>query len=259
MEPLLASQRLRGVCIVSTGEADWPAAQAAAAHPATATARAPERVSLALGVHPWWLHEQLPGWQRRLGDALEKWPAALVGECGLDRARRGLAPLDVQLAALRDQLQLAAEYGRPAVVHCVRAHGHLLALLTELAPLPPALILHAYGGSPETAAALLRLGDTVGGTRVYFGVSPAAACLKRAAATIGSVPADRLLIESDTYTAGETLESAAGACQAVAAVRGWTLERAARITAQNAVVALQVEVGPGGSREARALGSSSSW
>jgi Tat protein secretion system quality control protein TatD with DNase activity len=121
----------------------------------------------------------------------------------------------------------------------------LLALLAEVAPLPPALIFHAYGGSPETAAALLRLADTQGGTRVYFGVSPAAARLKRAVATISSVPADRLLLESDAHAPAEALASVAAACEAVAAARGWTPEQAARITARNAEHALRanVEVG----------------
>lgn len=56
-----------------------------------------------------------------------------------------------------NQLAIAAEFGRPVSVHCVRGYGHLLGLFSQLgaskaaaaACLPHAIMLHSYGGSVE--------------------------------------------------------------------------------------------------------------
>ena len=79
MTPLaVAGPSCAGVCLVSSGEADWA--------PVEAAARTGARH--ALGVHPWQAHEQREGWGGRLREELLRQPTAAVGEAGLDRARR---------------------------------------------------------------------------------------------------------------------------------------------------------------------------
>lgn len=114
---------------------------------------------------------------------------------------------------------MAAEYRRPIIIHCVRAYGTLVEQLQQIdGPLPPVVVLHAFGGSAEIAQQCLRLP-----TRVFFGFSPLAARLKRSAAgaraynhrgpsilssdvhldctVMAVLPTDRLLIESDEHSA----------------------------------------------------------
>ena len=226
----LARLGLLGVCFVSTCEDDWPSALAAG--PA---ARVAPVVRRGLGVHPWYVHTVCDGWETRLADTLRAAPDAIVGEIGLDKARKDI-PWEVQQRVFGAQLAIASELRRPAVIHCVRAHGPLLDALRAAPALPPAIHLHAYGGSVESAQALLKLP-----TRAYFGFSAAACRLKRAPAVISSLPAERLLLESDEFTAVASAAGLADARAAVADARGWDEEEAASVTAANARDAFSIE------------------
>ena len=179
-------------------------------------------------MHPWFVHSQTSGWEQRLRQHLLARPDAMVGEAGVDKARLD-APWEAQVHACAAQLDLAAELRRPIVLHCVRAQGFLLELLARRPLLPPVVVHHAYGGSVESAAALLRLP-----TRSYFGWSGRAARLRKSAAVMASLPADRLLIESDEHEAAPAAEAVSEACAALAAARGWTHEETAARTAANA-------------------------
>ena len=134
---------------------------------------------------------------------------------------------------------------RPLVVHAVRSDGPLLDLLRAevagggpggKAALPPVVVMHAFGGSAETALALSRLAEAAE-ARVYFGFSERAARLKRAPAAIQAVPAERLLIESDEHAADAACRAVRGACDRLAAARGWSRGEASERTARNALEA----------------------
>jgi TatD DNase family protein len=186
-------------------------------------------------VHPWWAHEQAAGWSARLREALEAEPAAAVGECGLDRARLDCG-WEEQLRAFDLQLGLACELRRAVVVHCVRADGVLMERLRAAAAapagLPPVLVMHAFGGSVESARAIFALcRDTCA---AYFGFSPRAAALRRAGAVLAALPAERLLLESDEHGGEEAARAIEQACAAVAQARGWSEEEAAETSAENA-------------------------
>ena len=167
--------------ICGTREADWGGVLAEAA--------ADPGVIPMLGLHPWFVAEAAPGWELRLEALLRTHPAG-VGECGLDFSRQD-ADRSAQAAALRTQLGLARDLGRPVALHAVRAWGPLLTLLRAAGPLPKAM-LHAYSGSPETAKELQALG---------LWLSLSAARLEThgpaAQASLQAVAGDRLLLESD--------------------------------------------------------------
>ena len=225
-----------GVCLISAGESDWSVAAAAEGR------RGGSGRKYAIGVHPWYAHTQDDGWEDRLRSALDSDANAIVGETGLDRARLEECPWEGQLHAFTTQLRLASELKRPLVVHCVRADGPMIDLLNEEASsgsLPPVVIMHAYGGSAETATSLLRLAEQCG-SKVFFGYSGRAARTKRAPSVIASLPADRLLIESDEHTADAAKEALVEACERVAEARGWSEAETAERTAENARVAFEL-------------------
>jgi len=180
-----------------TAETDWPDVDA--------LARRYDFVLPSFGLHPWDAGNRTPRWLDTLRATLDAHPAAPIGEIGLDRwmldsARpddprfAGLrrAPLDEQTEVFRAQLTLAAERNLAASIHCVDAHGALLAAL-ETTPLPArGFLLHAYSGSAEMLPRFAKLG-------AYFSFNGSFLREQkhRQRDTFRSVPLDRLLVETD--------------------------------------------------------------
>lgn len=125
----------------------------------------------------------------RLRDLLDA-GAVAVGECGLDY-HYDHAPRDVQRRVLDAQLALAAESGRPLVIHSREADADTHALLADAARAGVVGVLHCFTGPPDLAAAAVAAGWYVS----FSGM----VTFKRwnNAAALALVPDDRLLAESD--------------------------------------------------------------
>ena len=175
--PEVARMVVNGCC-----EEDWPAVAAlAVAH---------RQVLPSFGYHPWCIHERSDHWEAELNRMLDAHPAA-VGEIGLDRWKEGL-DYEGQEEVFVTQLRIAAERNLPASIHCLKAWGRLLELLQE-APIPErGFLLHSYGGPTEMVQAFAQQG-------AYFSFPGyfLRAAKGRHREAFKSVPADRLLIETD--------------------------------------------------------------
>jgi TatD DNase family protein len=153
-------------------------------------------VHFGLGIHPQLLPELDPaGDERRLADleaALARGGAVGIGECGLDgpSADAG-APMDRQVAVLRGHLRLARRLALPVMLHCLRAHEPLLALLAE-EPLPAGGVLHSYSGSADQVRAYLRHG-----LHFSFAGPVTYERARKPLEAARAVPRDRLLLETD--------------------------------------------------------------
>lgn len=193
----LASAGIAGAVVNGTTPDDWSAVSALAT-------RFPWVVP-SYGVHPWDCGNRPADWQGRLESRLATEPRARVGEIGLDRWILDRAkPDDPRLAGLRRaplaeqtevfvwQLELAAAHNLAASIHCTDAWGALLEALQHSQLPARGFLLHAYGGPPEMIRAFADLG-------AYFSFNGAYLDSKREAQriTFKSVPADRLLVETD--------------------------------------------------------------
>lgn len=140
---------------------------------------------LALGLHPWFV-DRMP--VRDALDAVERLCPDALGEIGLDRLWPGFE--DRQVAVAREQLAHARERGLPVVLHCVRAHAELLAVLREVGVPEAGGLVHGWTADAPALVPFLALG-----LHVSFG--PAVLDSSRALRAAAAVPADRLLLESD--------------------------------------------------------------
>ena len=166
-----------------TTGADWPEVAALAG-------RLPF-VLPSFGLHPWYLRARPVHWERRLRETLDRHPRAAVGEFGLDRWMQGY-DFEDQTAVFRTHLEIAAEFGRPATIHCLRAWDDLLRLL-EMSALPsPGFLVHAYGGPAGLVPRLVRLGAYFSFSGYFLNPNQ-----DRKLAAFREVPADRLLVETD--------------------------------------------------------------
>jgi TatD DNase family protein len=124
--------------------------------------------------------------------ALARAPSVVaIGECGLDYFR-DLSPRPAQVQALRAQIELAIELGRPLFFHCRDAHREFLAIVNSYRPLPPA-VLHCFTGTLSEAEECLEMGLSLGITG-WICDERRGAHLKQ---VVRAVPAERLLLETD--------------------------------------------------------------
>lgn len=122
-----------------------------------------------------------------------------VGECGLDYSRlEDEGEKARQQDIFRRQIALAAEAGKPVMIHCrasgkdaeqrTDAHDDCFAILKEFPGVRP--ILHFFTGSPEVAARYSELG-------AYFSFSGVITFASMYEATVRAVPLERILTETD--------------------------------------------------------------
>jgi len=116
---------------------------------------------------------------------------AAVGETGLDYHYDN-SPRDAQIAALRAHVALAAEVGKPLVIHCRDAYADLVRVLREERGAAPRGVVHCFTGSADEARAMLDLGFAISFSGI---VTFRNADALREAARV--VPRDRLLVETD--------------------------------------------------------------
>ncbi len=225
-----------------SAESDWPdVGNLAQLHPG---------VRPAFGLHPWYVAAASRAWLDTLRSLLERSPAAVVGEIGLDHALDP-ATFPAQEAAFLAQVHLAAVLHRPVSVHCRRAYGRLMELLDHHGWPPDGIVLHTYSGGKELVKPLVRRG-------AFFSFSGAITHDRniRGCEAVAVVPEDRLLIETDAPdlpaalppaatvlrdTAGRPLSEPAHlvhVAATVAALRHVTPEEVATLTHTNAQLVL---------------------
>lgn len=111
---------------------------------------------VSLGLHPWYftaenVNAQLAVLESKAGHSRVK----LIGECGFDRLRG--PDMRLQHRAFRSQIDLALTYGKPLIIHCVKAFDELLPYGGEYASRLP-MIVHGFNKSPQLARQLIRHG-----------------------------------------------------------------------------------------------------
>ena len=182
-ESLVARARAAGVArIIAVGSG------LASCRATLALAEREDGVFAALGVHPHQAGGCDAGRLDELRELLRHSRAVAVGETGLD-FYRDYAPRDRQRELFDRQLALAAELGRPVVVHTREAAAETAQALAGFAG---TVVLHCFS-SPELLEIALerRYYVSFAGNLTY----PAASDLREAAL---QVPADRLLVETDS-------------------------------------------------------------
>lgn len=175
-----------------------------------------------------------------------------IGEIGLDYYR-DRSPRDVQRQVLGQQLELAADTGKPVVIHDREAHGDLMRILRGWAEAvvpssnglrPPLGVVHCFSGDRTMAEELFELGFyiSVAGPVTF----PNA---RRLQALVAGLPLDRLLLETDCpFLAphpyrGKRNEPANVklVAQKIAELKDMSLEDVSRVTTENACRVFRLE------------------
>ena len=188
-----------------------------------------------VGIHPHDAAKATPDAFARLKDLAAHPKAIAIGEIGLDY-HYDFSPRETQRAVFARQLEIAAESGKPVVIHTREAWEDTLALLRSVFTAPLAGIMHCFTGDEARAGEALDLGFhlSFGGVLTF----PKADAVRRAARI---TPEDRLLVETDSpYLApvphrGKRNEPAfvTEVARRLAAERGRSAEEIAAATTRN--------------------------
>jgi len=133
-------------------EAQWhKALQLASQHP---------NIHVAVGLHPLFLKRHQPDDLSRLNQALLEHPEIVaVGEIGLDFYGKA-AERTAQLTLLIAQLEIAATFQRPLLLHVRKAHQQMVEQLQQFPSTRG--IVHAFSGSYEQAQSYIDAGFLIG-------------------------------------------------------------------------------------------------
>ncbi|WP_085711836.1 MULTISPECIES: TatD family hydrolase [unclassified Pseudomonas] len=149
----------------------------------------------ALGLHPVYLDQHRPEDLLALGDWLTRLRGhrqlCAVGEIGLDYF---IATLDRerQQALFDAQLQLAADFELPALIHVRRSHAAVIATLKRF-KLKRGGIIHAFAGSREEAQEYIKLGFKLG-----LGGAPTWPQALRMHRVLSDLPLGSVVLETDS-------------------------------------------------------------
>ena len=186
-ETLLTELPQKGICHVIDCGADF-----AGCEKAVALARAYPYIHAAVGMHPEEIGADPQAWLPKLEALLQRKAEnkiVAVGEIGLDYHFAENPPHEVQKAAFTAQLELAARFDLPVIIHDRDAHADTLQLLQKYRPRG---VVHCFSGSVEMMREVVALGMYIGlGGAVTFKNA------KKPVQVAASVPLDRLLNETD--------------------------------------------------------------
>jgi TatD DNase family protein len=196
----------------------------------------------AVGVHPNSVKEAYRGAETLAAlRELARHPRVVaVGEIGLDYYRDNTPPAE-QMVAFWAQLKLAADIGKPVILHNREATTDTIITLArwrEEYPDAPTGVLHSFSGTWEDAQRVLGMGFYLGftGPITYEKAD-------RMREVAGNAPADRMVVETDAPFLtphpfrGKRNEPAYVhyVAEKLAEVRGERLESVAQQTTNNAV------------------------
>ena len=152
----------------------------------------PDRISLALGLHPEEVHDNWADQLTRLEECFDRHPWTAIGEVGIDlywdkTCRRQ------QMQALERQLGWCCDRDLPFIIHCREALDDILDVIDNLDCPVPAGVFHCFCETPADVDRIRRRGD------FYFGVNGIATFKKSTVpALLPVIGLDRLLLETDS-------------------------------------------------------------
>jgi TatD DNase family protein len=240
LEPVLERAREQGVACVVTVGSDLQSSREA-----VALAHEHADLKACVGVHPHEAEQADASVIQSLRELSQDDQVVAIGEIGLDYFR-DRSSRSAQQWVFGEQLELAAEVGKPVVIHDREAHEDMMKVIREWSGNvgrsngslgPPLGVVHCYSGDAAMADELFGLGFliSVAGPVTYENARPLQEL-------VGRLPLEKLLVETDCPFLsphpfrGQRNEPARVRLVAskIAEIKAIPLEEVARVTTDNA-------------------------
>ena len=143
----------------------------------------------AAGISPFDVKNQASGWQDELRMLLDNPRMIAVGEIGIDNTNPSYPALEEQMPFFREQLAIAREVNKPAVIHSRGAEERAAEICLEMGV--KKALFHCFTGNSRSLQKIIESGYSVSFSGIVtFKNSPLADIIKL-------VPDNRLFIETD--------------------------------------------------------------
>ncbi|GAA0785264.1 MULTISPECIES: TatD family hydrolase [Pseudomonadati] len=146
-----------------------------------------------LGIHPWFIPQDLMQamvkLEQQIINNLTNPLFVAIGECGLDKLRPNFS---AQIDLCYQQLILAKKYQLPVIIHAVKCHSELIALLAKT-KLTQGGVIHGFYGSVEVAKQYQFLGFKLGIGGLILNSSA-----KKLHQVVTELPLETFVIETDS-------------------------------------------------------------
>ncbi|MCI0475556.1 MAG: TatD family hydrolase, partial [Anaerolineales bacterium] len=186
LDAVIARAEDAGVSAIITAGADVASSRAA-----VALAERYTIVSAVIGIHPQYAATWDDEKRAAIRDLAAQPKVVGIGEIGLDFHYADSAPRETQERSLIAQLDLAAELGKPVVIHNRDADDALMDILRQRAGKPRG-ILHCFSGDLAMARKAIDLGFLISfAGSVTFKNAP------RLHALASALPLEHLVVETD--------------------------------------------------------------
>ena len=110
---------------------------------------------LSCGIHPWHIADSITQIHNLKTILTNDKQIIVIGEAGLDRVHG--ASLVLQLEVFEQQIELAMQYSKPIIIHCVKCWDELIAVKRNN-PTQNTWIIHGYRGNEQQMKQLVNSG-----------------------------------------------------------------------------------------------------
>jgi TatD DNase family protein len=149
--------------------------------------------SYSIGIHPWYsVKERLESDLEIIESKMQDKNCLAIGECGLDK--RIEIPLPFQQMVFEKQLELAVQYQKPVIIHCVAAFNEVIAIKKKMNISVP-MIIHGFSKNETIAQQLIDHG-------FYLSFGKYLIRNPELESVFKSIPNNRLFLETDTIEEG---------------------------------------------------------
>jgi TatD DNase family protein len=142
-----------------------------------------------IGLHPWHVNAAtLKSDIEKVREAARNTQIIAIGETGLDKSIK--IPFDLQEKAFSEQIEIAKEFKKPIIIHCVRAYNEVFSLRLE-SKHNKSWIIHWFNASLEMGEQLINKNFYLSFGHMLFNKR------SKAYTAFARLPEDRILLETD--------------------------------------------------------------
>lgn len=195
-----------------------------------------DRFFVTVGVHPHDAATLKGRWVEELRTIAADQKVVAVGEIGLDYHHKDCEP-QIQKKIFKEQIRLAADIGKPIVIHDREAHEDAWRVIEESAPPDLGCVFHCFSGDVEFAGRIVEKGFyiSVPGIVTFSNA-------RQLQAVVAEMPLEQIVLETDcpflapAPNRGKRNEPSfvTQVAQKIAEIKSLSFEDVARVTTLNA-------------------------